>query len=163
MPMCRILAVILVPVVAGCATRGAVHVAPDESRPHITWDIRTGGDTGDATFVCGSAEPSTACVLAASTAEQRRLTTVHLYLHAAAEATSYLGVLSAPFLDGVDQRKGREVSATVPAGSQPVGVTIAAFVTSTPGTYTLGIRLDANQAAAATPMRILEELPVVVK
>jgi hypothetical protein len=31
----------------GCAGHGAVNVAPDESKPHISWEIRTGGETGN--------------------------------------------------------------------------------------------------------------------
>ena len=71
----------------GIATAGAghrvAHVAPDESRSHITWEIRAGGDTGDDDFVCGSSQPSRECVLVDSTANRRSRVTVHLYLHAA--------------------------------------------------------------------------------
>jgi len=57
---------LLISILSGCGHR-VVHVAPDESRPHITWEIRSGGDVGDAELVCGSVRLGEACVLSAST------------------------------------------------------------------------------------------------
>lgn len=116
--------VLLIPfcIVTGCGGHRVAHVAPDESRPHVTWEIRTGGDVGEDDFVCGSSLPAAACVLAASTADRRSLVTVHLYLHAAKVPTSYLGVMQVPFMEGSERLTDKEVSATVPPGSQPRGV-----------------------------------------
>lgn len=147
---------------SGCASHGAVHVAPDESRPHITWEIRSGGDQGDKEFVCGSVRPPSPCALAASTASKGMMTTVRVYLHAAAEETSYLGVLALPFLEGVGLGK-REINMTVPRGSRPVSFTIIARVSSKPGSYTFGVQLDATQAKMPDPMRIVIQIPVTVK
>jgi hypothetical protein len=148
-------------VAAGCGSR-VPHVAPDESRPHITWEIRTGGDQGTAEFVCGSSQPSRPCVLAASSAERRGLVTVRVYLHAAREQTSYLGIMQVPFIQGSGPLKDREVSATVPPGSQPVGATVSGLVAST-GQYTFRISLDAKVAGTEATQRIAEEASVQVK
>lgn len=139
-----------------------VHVAPDESRPHITWEIRTGGDLGDSDLVCGSIQPSRRCELSASTQERPVLTTVHVFLHAAAHQTSYLGVVRAPFVQG-GRVESREISATVPAGSRPVGSTLNGRVTSKVGSYSFRILLDATQANSSTSQRIEERANVLVR
>jgi hypothetical protein len=159
---CRSSLLIAAAIVAACGHR-VPHVAPDESRPHITWEIRTGGDLGRARFVCGSSQPSRACVLAASAAEQPSLTTVHVYLHAARGQTSYLGVTQVPFIEGSAPLRDREVSATVPANSQPVGSVVSGRVTTTPGRYVFRISLEATTAGTGTSRRIAEEIPVSVE
>ena len=151
-------------VCAACAARhGADHVAPDESRPHISWEIRAGGDIGDGDFVCASGDSAQPCVIRASTDKAPTLATVRLLVHAAAQPTSYLGFMRAPFFGGEPERKLGEVNATVQPGEEPVGKTVVGRVTSTPGTYTLTISVDATQPVASVPVHISEEVPVVVK
>jgi hypothetical protein len=70
-------ACLVLPLSAGCAGHRPTHVAADESRPHITWEIRTGGDLGDDVLVCGSPEPTRTCVLGASSERNGRPVTVH--------------------------------------------------------------------------------------
>ena len=141
-----------------CAGNRVPHVAPDESRPHITWEIRS-RESGESRFVCGSIEPSRSCVLAASASRQGTGVTVQLYLHAASTQTSYLGLMETPFVDGV---KEREISLTVPRGSQPVSSLLSGRVIEAPGTYPLSIALDATQTGADAPIRITQQIPVVV-
>lgn len=148
---------------AACAGHRVAHIAPDESRPHITWEIRAGGGTDEGEMVCGSRQPSRDCVLAASSTGSRSLTTVHLYLHAAREPTRYLGVMQVPFIEGSNVRKDREVSVSVPPDSQPVGVTVTGRLTTKPGKYTFRISLDATQAEPGTRARIEENATVLVK
>jgi len=143
-----------------CAGNRVPHVAPDESRPHITWEIRSRDGGGGARFVCGSIEPSRPCVLAASANPQGTAVTVQLHLHAASTQTSYLGVMKTPFVDGV---KDREISMTVPRGSQPVSSLLSGRVIKAPGSYTLSIALDATRTGAEAPLRITQQVPVIVK
>ena len=150
-------------VAAACGGHRVAHVAPDESRPHITWEIRTDGDTGDEEFVCGSSQRTRECVLAASTADRQSLATVHLYLHAAKEPTRYLGVMQLPFMEGSETTTDREVNATVPPGSQPVGSTLIGRVTSKVGTYTFRLILDAMLATSSVSQRIEEQASVSIK
>ena len=149
-------------IATACGGHRVVHVAPDESRPHITWEIRAGGDIGDDDFVCGSSQPSRECVLAASAADRRSLVTVHLYLHAVKEPTSYLGVMQVPFMEGSERLTDKEVSATVPPGSQPVGSTLSGRVTSKPGSYSFRITLDATQPNSSSSQRIDQQANVSV-
>ena len=67
----------LLPLV-GCAGHGPVHVAPDESRPHLTWEIRAGGQDGDGEPICGASQRAKPCVLRASTEKNPSLATVRL-------------------------------------------------------------------------------------
>jgi hypothetical protein len=113
--------------------------------------------------VCGSIERSAECVLTASTPDFRSLTTVRLFLHAARYQTSYLGVMQVPFIEGSERLLSREVSATVPPGSQPVGSAVSGQVTAKAGVYTFSITLDATQAGMPAPERIEERAPVTVK
>jgi hypothetical protein len=147
----------------GCAGHGPAHVAPDESRPHITWEIRAGGDEGDAELICGSSQPGKPCVLQASTEKTPSLATVRLFVHAAAQPTSYLGFMRAPFFGTDAGRKLGEVNTTVKPGSRPVSTNVIGRVTSQPGTYTLTISVDATQPGAPNPVHFSEEVPVVVK
>ena len=85
--------------------------------------------------------------------------TVHLHFHAASSQTSYLGLIQTPFVDGVEER---EISITVPRGSQPVSSLLSGRAIETPGTYPLSIALDATQEGADAPVRITQQIPVVV-
>jgi hypothetical protein len=102
-------------------------------------------------------------VLAITSADRRSLVTVHLYLHAAKESTSYLGLMQVPFVDASGPLANREVSATVPRGSQPVGSTLSGRVTPKAGSYNLRVVLDATQRSSGTSQRIEEQASVVVK
>lgn len=158
----RLLAYLAVLASSGCAGHGVPHVAPDESRPHTSWEIRSGSE-GDADFICGSARPEKPCVLEAMTGKNRTLATVQLFVHAAAQRTSYVGFMRASFFEGELDGKLGEVNATVVPGSRPVATTVFGRLTSEPGSYTLTISVDAVQAGGANPVHISDEVPVVVK
>ena len=143
-----------------CAGNRVPHVAPDESRPHITWEIRSRDSGGGSRFVCGSSEPSRPCVLEASASPQGTGVTVQLYLHAAATGTSYLGLMKTAFVDGVKEQ--REINITVPRGSRPVSSLLSGRLVDSPGTYSLIIALDATQDGVDAPIRITQQIPVVV-
>lgn len=152
----------LLPLV-GCAGHGPVHVAPDESRPHLTWEIRASGESGDAELICGSSQRAKPCELRASTEKAPSLATVRLFVHAAAQPTSYLGFMRVPcFGTDVDRKLG-EVNTTVKPDSRPVGTTVFGRVTSQPGTYPLTISVDATQPGAPNPVHLFEEVPVTVR
>jgi hypothetical protein len=154
----HILLIWLAPLAGSCAVDRVPHVAPDESRPHITWELRDGGES--ERFVCGSTEPSRPCALAASTDKRSNDATVRLFLHAAAGDTSYLGVMTTAFLDGA--AKDREISITVPKDSRPVQSTVIGKVAAKPGAYSFGIALEATQQGVAAPARITQQIRVVV-
>lgn len=146
----------------GCAGHRVPHAASDESRPHISWEIRTGGDLGDDRLVCGTLRPEVKCVLGAGTQDRPNRITIHVYLHATDELTNYVGTMTTPFLTGSKVLSTRDVSASVPKGSRPVGSTVSGVVTSSPGSYRFGISLDAVEVGSRTAVRIVQEADVVV-
>lgn len=148
---------------AACGTRGTVHTAADESRPHITWEISIGGEFGDAKVVCGSAKPAAACILPASTSSRRTLSTLRLYLHAAERQTNYIGAWRAPFLQGWTASDYRDVSGTVKPGDDPFPVSVSGIVTNTPGSYTFSVLLDGAQEGVPAGNRIALDVPVEVR
>jgi hypothetical protein len=148
---------------AACGSRGTVHTAPDESRPHITWDISIGGEFGEGTVVCGSTKPGVACVLPASTPSRPTLSALRLYLHAAARQTNYVGAWRAPFLQGWTASDYRDVSGTVQPGADPFVVNVNGNVTSKPGRYTFSVLLDGAQEGVPAGNRIVLDVPVEVR
>jgi hypothetical protein len=146
-----------------CATHGVKHTATNEARPHISWEIRAGGDEGNKVVVCRSGDGRSTCVLTASTDRNRSLVTVHLSLYPAARPTNYLGFMRVPFIEGADQQQGSDVSGTVRSDSRPVRATVAGFVTSTPGLYTFSVSVDAMQPAMTEAQHISQQVPVTVR
>ena len=146
-----------------CGTRGTVHTAPDESRPHITWQISIGGEFGDEKVVCGSANPTAPCTLPVSTASRPTLSTLHLYLHAAKQQTNYLGAWRAPFLRGWTAKDYRDVSGTVKPGDEPFEVNVSGIVSDKPSKYTFNVLLDGAQEGVPAGNRIVLDVPVEVR
>ena len=147
---------------AACGGYAPVHTTPDESRPHITWEIRTGGEFGDDEFVCGSAKPAARCTLTANTNEGRKFVMLHLYLHAATAQTNYVGTWRAPFLQGWTAKDYRDVSGTVRPGDDEYDVSVSGIVTDKPGSYSFSVLLDGAQEGVATGHRIVLDIPVTV-
>ncbi len=145
-----------------CASHGEVHVAPDESKPHISWELRSGTNEGDEEFICGSSQADKPCVLMASTEDRPRLAALHLLGHAAARPTSYLGFMRTSLFENEAERKLAEINVTIEPGSRPVGTTVLGRVTSKPGMYSLTISVDATQPGAAA-VRISQQVPIVLK
>lgn len=160
--MCRLLLLLLLGASAACGGHAPVHTAPDESRPHITWEIRTGGEFGDARFVCGSAKPAATCSLAAGTPERRTEVMLHLYLHAAAAQTNYVGTWRAPFLQRWTAKDYRDVSGSVRPGDEAYDLSVRGIVSGQPGNYSFSVLLDAAQEGVATGSRIVLNIPVTV-
>jgi hypothetical protein len=144
-----------------CTSRAPVHTAPDESRPHISWEIQEGAGA-DEDFVCGSRKPGVPCVLSARSEEQRTRAIVQVQLHAAKADTKYLGVIEVPFVLGGTGRQLTEVSADVAAGGTPANRTIVGQVVAERGEYALSITLDAVQGGRAVS-RLSERIPVSVR
>jgi hypothetical protein len=102
-------------------------------------------------------------VLSASADNTRSLATVRLFVHAAAQPTSYLGFMRVPFFGSDLDRKLGEVNTTVNPGSRPIGTTVIGRVASKPGNYTLSISIDAKQTSAPDPVHLSQDVSVVVK
>ena len=159
--LCRILCC-LAPLHAGCAAGRVTERSPDPARPHVSWEIRAGGDLGDARRVCAWSDPAPSCVLQASTDADRRLATVRVSFHPAKTGARYLGYVRVPFVRGTGALDTSEISRTVPPGSSPVSRSINGVVTTKPGSYELTLALDAILTGSSEPVRIADEIPVTV-
>jgi hypothetical protein len=140
----------------------SVHTAPDESRPHISWEIRAGGDYGSEDFVCGSAAPNAPCSLPASKPSLWTFVAIYIDLHPAARPTNYIGRWRAPFLQGWTDTEFREVNDSVKPGEKPHQVTVSGIVTRQPGTYSLSVTLQAAAEGSPTNAPISLSIPVTV-
>lgn len=154
--------VLLLLLCGACGGHGPVHTAPDESLPHISWALRTGGEFGDGEFVCGSAKPAAVCLLTASTDKERTLVMLHVYFHAAAAQTNYIGAWRAPFFRGWTPTDYRDVSGMVRPGGEPYDFSVSGIVTDKPGTSSFSLRLDAAQEGVPNGHRITLDIPVTV-
>lgn len=156
--MLRLSVVIVAALLAsGCGGTGVIHHAPDESQPHISWEIRTGGADGDDRAVCRSTDAAPACTLTAGS-----MVMLRLLFHPAERQTNYLGAWRAPFLQGWTEKDYRDVVGTVQPGEVPYRKSVNGVVTATPGTYGFNVLLDAAQEGIPAGHRIVVNLPVVV-
>lgn len=157
----RLLLAMCVMATMACGAHRPAHTAPDESQPHITWEIRAGGDEGEDRRICASAEPQLRCVFAGATTGSRPVTTFHLFLHPAAQTAAYDGTIALPFLEGATERV-RSISAVVQPQSEAYSSSITGLVTSTPGVYALLIDLNVKHGATrALPIKM--EIQVIAK
>ena len=141
----------------GCGGPGVIHTAPDESQPHISWEIRSGGADGDDRTVCRSSDAAPACALAPGAKVMLRV-----LFHPAERQTNYLGAWRAPFLEGWTEKDYRDVAGTVQPGEQPYRKSVNGVVTDTPGRYRFNVLLDAAQEGVPAGHRIVVDVPVVV-
>jgi hypothetical protein len=137
-----------------------VHVSPDESRPHITWEIRAGGDYNGEDFVCGSLKPNASCTLPASKQSLWTFVAIYIDLHSAAGPTNYVGTWRAPFLNGWTAADYREVNDSVKPGEKPHQITVSGIGTRQPGQYSFTVTLEAAQEGGPTSTPISINIPV---
>lgn len=134
----------------------AVHVTP-----HISWVISsTESPDGRERFVCRS-DPRTSCVVRTSTPETKRLATVHVYLHPAAEDTKYTGTLQVGFFDAAPETYESKIDSTVSAGDGPRSVSVSDIVTQRPGEY--GVTMSLAAKSAKQSQQIQDNFRVVVE
>ena len=156
--MLRLSVVIVAALLAnGCGGTGVVHTAPDESQPHISWEIRTGGPDGDDRTVCRSSDAAPACTLPAGATVLLRV-----LFHPAEHQTNYLGAWRAPFLQGWTEKDYRDVAGSVQPGESPYRKSVNGVVTDKPGRYGFNVLLDAAQEGIPAGHRIVVDVPVVV-
>ena len=138
---------------AACAQRVRHPRLTDErDRPHLTWVIESVGRDADETVVCDS-EGGKPCVLRASTAPQRAMATVHVYLHAISGETMYTGTIRVGFMaDAAHGVHETRVAQRVKPGQGAVNVSVTGFVTEIPGTYNVRISVVAQTAGSTAPI-----------
>ncbi len=151
----RFVALLFMTCSSACGTHAVTHTAPDETRPHYSWEIRSGG--ADEHVVCSSAQPSAGCVLQGGS----RIT-LHVAFHSTQQATTYTGQMNVPFIEGIGQGGVRDLNAVVPEGGQPVNTSIDGEVIRQPGTYLFTLSVTAKQGSQSG-ISLPSQVKVVVR
>ena len=137
---------------------GCIHRAPEpivpQDKPHISWEIST-DDTGQFSekHACTSVIRSP-CDIPSGTAERPASVTFVLFLHPAAEETTYTGVVDIGFL-GIDPAKPSklDVNQKVPArrsSNVPIQALLTSRISAPPGQYRVTMKIVATTAGKAT-------------
>ena len=151
---------------SACAGHRIPHTATDESQPHITWELRTGGEEGEEGVVCESAQAQPLCALPGGTIPtgtgRRALSTFHLYMHSASQVVTYEGTVFLPFFEGANGRSGRAISVTVKPGDAPQSISVTGLTASKAGAHALRIALKVTIGGKPAP-DIKQEVKVVLQ
>lgn len=151
---------VLIVVAAGCARRIPEPVGGRTGSPHVGWVIMSGdSDNSDRDFVCQS-NPRSECVIPVDGPDARVLSHVHLYYHPAAAETKYAGSILLGFFSSPHEIKP---NLTVKPGDSPGNQSVASFVSSKPGNYTMTVAVVATSVASGATQEIREQVPVTVR
>ena len=129
--------------------------------PYITWIIMHGdSDNPDREFACQST-PRNDCELPASTPQAPVVSHVYLYYHGVGGETTYAGSVRLGFMRGAAPG-GSRTNIVVKKNQSIANQSTTGIVTSTPGSYTMGIEFDAaTNGGAKRPIR--DDVSVTVK
>jgi len=156
------IAAVLMASCAACAERIPEPVVVP-TVPHVSWLVAVQTASGQERTVCQS-DPRSECVLPASTADDRTVATVHLYLHPVKSGeTKYKGSMRVGFMNGAAaEPHDSKVDSTARPGDTPTNVSVTGIVTTKPGAYTITISLVAT-LASGSPLELRDTIPVTVK
>ena len=147
-------------VVAGCAKRIPEPVGGPTGAPQVGWVIMHGdADNPDREFVCQS-NPRSECVIPIDRPEERVLSDVHLYYHAASTETKYTGSTRIGFFNNPHEIQS---SITVKPGSTPGNESVADFVSRKPGRYTMTIAVVATSTQSGQTQNIRDQVNITVR
>ena len=153
-------ACVLIVIATGCASRGPRPVGGPTDAAHVGWVIMSGdAENPDRDFVCKS-NPREECAIPVDRPGARVLSDVHIYYHAPSTEMKFTGSIRIGFFD-----KGHELNraVTVKPADSPGNQSVAGFVSSKPGTYTLTIAVDATSTQTGQTQNIRDQVRVVVK
>lgn len=150
---------VLMVLVTGCVRRIPEPVGGHTEAPHVGWVIMSGDAANpDRDFICQS-NPRSECLIPADRPERRVMGDVHVYFHAAAEATKYTGSVRVGFFD-----QPHDITLTPLVRPGVAGThSVTDFVSKTPGAYTFVIDVVATAAQTGVTQTIREQVEVVVQ
>jgi len=131
--------------------------------PHVTWVLMYGDrDNADSEFACQS-DPRTDCALPASRPDAQVFSDIHFYYHGAGAETRYEGTINLGYFQGATEARTSRTNIRVKKNGSITNSSVTGIVTSTPGTYTVTLALNATviETGKATPVR--ETIQVTVK
>lgn len=120
----------------GAIASGCAHKLPEPSasqpRPHVSWAIGAGTNSGDELHVCQSSVRST-CELGASSARLPVRSSIHLHLHSGETGAIFDGEMRATFLAAAGGQTTK-VQTTLFA-KREASAGLSGIVVDKPGTY----------------------------
>ena len=153
---------LLIWIAPGCGKRIPERVGQDANAPHVGWVIMSGdAENPDRDFVCQS-NPPTECVIPADRPDERVLSDVHFYYHPASTEVRYTGSIRIGFFDDAYEINPNS-NTTVKPGESPANQSVADFVSSKPGTYSMSIAVVATSVQTGQAQNIQDQVTVVVK
>ena len=145
---------------AGCATH-VPEPKPHPDAPHITWSVAEGSNDKE---VCRSTEPASCTLTLSAEPPNRRLGVFHVFLHAGATDTKYVGTINIGFLaqDSGTQHE-HKVDRVIAHDSGPVNFSSTGIVKPA-GRYYVDVNLTATAAdGSGRPLPITAHIRVDVK
>ena len=106
--------------------------------------------------------PRSECVVPHSQPDREVFSHLHFYFHPASIDTRYGGTIRLGFFSNSSQELKPDL--TVKAGDEAGNHSVIGIVTDRPGTYTMGVAVEATAVnATGAPQQIREDVQIVVK
>jgi hypothetical protein len=163
--MAKLLIVMAMAVAAcgACAQRVPQPANAAPGMPQVTWVLMHGDrDSPDREFVCQS-DPPGECVMPASRQGEEVYSDAHFYFHGTEADTPYEGSILIGPLESSGAPYRMKVMITVNKDQRIVNQSVAARVTSRPGTYDVVVDVTAKRSGSTPPRAIQFRFPVRVQ
>lgn len=161
MPRYVMVAAAMAAVLVGACATHVPEPEPHPNAPHITWSVAEGTNDKE---VCRSTEPAPCTLTLSSEPPNNRLGVFHVFLHAGATDTKYVGTINIGFLvhDSGSQHE-HKVDRVITRDSGPVNFSSTGIVKPA-GTYYVDVNLTATAAdGPGRPLPITARIRVDVK
>ena len=163
--MTKLLVATVVAVVAcgACAQRVPRPANTAPGVPQVTWVLMSGDrDNPDREFVCQS-DPPGECVMPATGPGEEVFSDAHFYYHGTGGDTTYTGSILIGPLESSGAPYRMRVMTTVKKDERIINHSVAARVTSSPGTYDVVFDITARRSGSNGPRAIQFRFPVRVQ
>jgi hypothetical protein len=154
--MAKLLIAVAVAVVTcgACAQRVPQPANAAPGMPQVTWVLMHGDrDSPDREFVCQS-DPPGECVMPASRPGEEVYSDAHFYYHGTGADTTYTGSILIGPLESSGAPYRMQVMTTVKKDEGIINHSVAARVTSRPGTYDVVFDITARRSGSNGPRAI---------
>jgi hypothetical protein len=163
MPSFLLIVMIAVAACGACSRRVPVPRNAAPEIPQVTWVLMSGDrDNPDRDFVCQS-DPPGECVMPATGPGEEVFSDAHFYYHGTGAETTYSGSILIGPLESSGAPYRMQAMITVMKDQQIVNQSVAARVTSRPGTYDVVLDITARRSGSNTPRPIQFRFPVRVR
>jgi hypothetical protein len=146
-----------------CAQRVPQPANAAPGMPQVSWVLMSGDrDNPDRDFVCQSAPPGE-CVMTATRSGEEVFSDAHFYYHGTGAETTYTGSILIGPLESSGAPYRMQAMITVKKDERIINQSVAARVTSRPGTYDVVVDVTAKRPGWNAPRAIQFRFPVRVQ